>query len=278
MSGGLIASVVAPHIPRMGIEENAPDFTRPMIDGLREMGAVLRAMEADLWVLQSAHWVCTFNWYATAHEVHEGLAVADEAPDLVPGLPYRRAGDSAFAKALATRMSDQGIPAFTTSCDNLAWDYATYVPLKYLDEEQTVPVVRLPVVLCSSQEENRAVGRAVHEAAKEAGKRVVYVASTALSHAVIRGPEQWPTPERQALDRTFIDRALAGDLDAIFGDFDDYAAGTVAEMGGRVLSGMLGAAQAIATEVGGVSGVSYGAYAQSSASGNISLALYPANH
>ena len=93
MSGGLIASAVATHSPRMAIEETAPDFVRGLIAGSREMGEAVRGLDPDLIVLQSAHWVSTFNWYVTAHAVHEGVCMAEEAPDLIPGIPYRLPGD-----------------------------------------------------------------------------------------------------------------------------------------------------------------------------------------
>ena len=32
MAGQLICSAISPHSPRMGIEANAPDFIRPMIE------------------------------------------------------------------------------------------------------------------------------------------------------------------------------------------------------------------------------------------------------
>ena len=86
MSGGLLASVVASHSPRMGVEQDAPEFIRGLIDGLRELGEAMRALEPDAIVLHSAHWVSTFWWLSPLHEVHEGVCVADEAPDLIPGL------------------------------------------------------------------------------------------------------------------------------------------------------------------------------------------------
>ena len=107
---GIVASVVTPHTPRMGIEERAPDFVRGLIAGSRELGAALRALEPDLLVLHSSHWVATFNWFVTAHAVHEGLCVADEAPDLIPGIPYRQPGDPQFARALAETLLQADIP------------------------------------------------------------------------------------------------------------------------------------------------------------------------
>ena len=276
MAGALIASAVTPHTPRMGLEEQAPAFVRGLIEGLRELGAALRALKPDLIVLQSAHWVATFNWYVTAHERHEGTCVADEAPDLIPGLPYRYPGDPEFARALADSIRALEFPCGLNESPHYRWDYGTLVPLIYLDPEATVPVVTLPVVLCAGLDECMAVGRAVHETAVRSGRRVVFIGSCALSHKVIRGPELWPSEEFQALDRRFMGLIEAGRIGELAEWAPEFCADAVAEMGGRVLCGMIGAAAAMAEASGPLQGRRYGAYAQSSGSGNASLCFTPA--
>ncbi len=58
---GLTHTVVGPHTPRMGIEEQAPDFVRELINSQKDMGRALRATTPDVLILNSVHWVCTFN-------------------------------------------------------------------------------------------------------------------------------------------------------------------------------------------------------------------------
>ena len=144
MAGALIASAVTPHTPRMGIEEQAPAFVRGLIEGSRELGAALRALKPDLIVLQSAHWVATFNWYVTAHERHEGTCVADEAPDLIPGLPYRYPGDPEFARALAESIRALELPCGLNESPHYRWDYGTLVPLRYPTRKPRCPSSRFP--------------------------------------------------------------------------------------------------------------------------------------
>ena len=97
MSGGLIGCALTPHTPRMAKEDEAPDFIKPLISGSRALGEWVRGLEPDCVVLHTTHWVSTFNWYTSSHTVHEGHCFADEAPDLVPGLPYFYHGDPVFA-------------------------------------------------------------------------------------------------------------------------------------------------------------------------------------
>lgn len=276
MTGGIIAAAITAHVPRMGIEHKAPDFQRGLIAGSKAMGEALRALKPDLFVLQSAHWVSSFNWYATSHAVHKGYCLADEAPDLIPGLPYERAGDPAFANALAANMAAAGLPAFANDNPHRSWDYACLVPLTYLDPDSRIPLVELPTCLAAGHDENMRAGRAIHETAKREGRRVVFLASSALSHKIVRGPHLWPEPERLALDRDFINGLVTGDLDRLVGGFAQYSQATVAEMGGRVVAAMLGAMAAMRDDCGALKGKQYGDYAQSSGSGNVNVAVVPA--
>src|SRR5262245_56239573 len=204
MHGGLIAVAVAPHAPRLGVEERVPDFQRGLIDGLKQMGQVLQDLKPDLFVVHSAHWVTTFNWYATLQNPHQGVCVADEAPDLMPGTPYERKGDPAFARAFVEELKAAGIPALPNDSPHYQWDYAALVPLLYLDPDALVPVVQIPTVHRGSLDEADEVGRLLDRVAQDTGRRVCFIASTALSHALERGPEKWPTPDRIELDKQLI--------------------------------------------------------------------------
>jgi 3,4-dihydroxyphenylacetate 2,3-dioxygenase len=275
MSGGLIACGVAAHTPRIGIEKNAPVFQLGLISGLREMGQAIRAMRPDVIVLQSAHWVSTFNWYVTAHRVHEGICIADEAPDIIPGIPYRRKGDPEMALALRDKMVGAGIPCGVNDVSHYTFDYASLVPIQYLDPEAEVPMVTLPSVVCSEIEECVTVGRLVHKAAEASGRRAVFISSCALSHKVVRGPDKWPSPELQALDRRFIELALGGQAKALHQFLPEFSRAAVAEMGGRTISGMIGAMEALEKARGPLVGRQYGTYAQSSGSGNANICVTP---
>ena len=200
MSGVIAAAVVA-HVPTLSRAEITPDFQTTLVQGEHRLGRDLRSLSPDLWVIASTHWVSTFNWMATCQPVHEGICVADEAPDLVPGLPYRYRGDTDFANALVEEWKRADIPAARNDSPHYAWDYGTFVPLSHLDPEAEVGVVGVPVVLMADHAECVRAGAAVHATAKRLGRRVVFVASTALSHALVRGRHFMPTPERMEADQ-----------------------------------------------------------------------------
>ena len=268
---GLIAAGVAAHVPSLGSEATIPDFQRGLVRGLRELGAAIRAMAPDVLVVESAHWVSTFNWFATLQNPHRGICVASEAIELIPGTPYERKGDPVFGAALVEAFKPHGVPAFPNASPHYSWDYAGLVPLLHLDPDAELCVVQIPTVLAADHDECRLAGRLVDEAARATGKRAVFIASSALTHAVVRGRQNWPTPERMEMDRRMIGLLCAGDLDRINAWFSEYSAAVKAEMGGRVLATLLGAMQALSAGGGKLSGMQFGDYAQSSGSGNVNL-------
>jgi len=271
---GIVSAALVAHVPTLARAEITPDYQRTLVDAERVLGDALRAsFKPDLWVVVSAHWVATFDWLATCQAVHQGICVADEAPNLIPGSAYRFRGDPEFAGALVEAIRSAGIPAARNDSEHYAWDYGTFVPLQYLDPAGEVPVVCLPSVLMASHDECLKVGAQVHATAGRLGRRAVFVASSALSHVLQRGRHNWPTSERMAADRRFIDQLTAGALDQVIDGFTDYSRIVGAEMGGRPLATLLGVARAMASEVAPIAGRQYGEYAQSSGSGNAVLLL-----
>jgi len=277
MSGVIAATVVA-HVPTLGLARNTPAYQETLVAAERELGEGLRsALAPDLWVVISTHWVATFDWLVTCQEVHEGTCVADEAPNLIPGVPYRYRGDAAFAEALVSAFGAAGVPTARNDSAHYEWDYGTFVPLQYIDPQAAVPVVCLPSVLLANHDECLRVGEIVHATAKRLGRRAVFVTSSALSHVLIRGRENWPTPERMAADRRFIEQLKSGALEEAIGGFTDYSRFVGAEMGGRPLATFLGVARAMAAEGKPLGARQYGEYAQSSGSGNAVLLLADAD-
>jgi 3,4-dihydroxyphenylacetate 2,3-dioxygenase len=271
---GIVAAAVVAHVPTLGRAEITPDFQRTLVAGEQEMGAALRrSLKPDLWVIASAHWVATFDWVITCQPVHEGMCVADEAPNLIPGLPYRYGGDAEFAGALLEALGASDVPAARNDSPHYGWDYGTYVPLKHLDPDAEVPVVGMPSVLMADHAECLRAGAAIHATAKKLGRRAVFLASTAFAHVLARGRHNWPTPERKAADLAFIEKLKRGAVNEAIHEMPVYSKLVGAEMGGRPLATLLGVAQAMAADGAEIAGRQYGEYAQSSGSGNAVLLM-----
>lgn len=259
-------SAVASHSPRIGIEANAPDFLRGVIKGSYALGKAIQALSPDVIVLQSAHWVTTFTWYVTCQPHHRGNCVSDELPDLIPGQPYDRPGDPAFGAALVDALKAKDLLAERNVTEHYKWDYGTFVPLQYLDPAQRIPVVTMGTCIMADLDECYRVGVAVRDAAETSGKRVAFVASSALSHKLVRNPAAWPTDAHQKLDRDFVALLDAGRLADARRMLDGYAAETKVEMGGRNLATMLGALDGLPSAC--LAGAEYGEYGPSSGAGH----------
>jgi hypothetical protein len=91
----------------------------------------------------------------------------------------------------------------------------------------------------------------------------------------VRGPELWPSDERQSLDRKFIELTTGGRVAELTAWMPEFIRDGVAEMGGRTISSMVGGIEALAKEHGELAGTHYGPYAQSSGSGNAHIAVFP---
>jgi 3,4-dihydroxyphenylacetate 2,3-dioxygenase len=272
MSGVIAAAVVA-HVPTLSRREITPDFQHTLVDGELKLGRDLRSLRPDLWVIASTHWVSTFNWFATCQRQHEGTCVADEAPDLIPGIPYRYPGDPDFAAALVDEWKRLEIPAARNESPHYEWDYGTFVPLSHLDPGGEVAVVSVPVVLMADLAECMRAGAAIHATAKRLGRRAVFLASSALSHALVRGRHFMPTPERVDADQRLLGELKRGAIEEIIAGFGNYSRVAVAEMGGRALATLLGVTKALSDEGTRLEGRQYGDYAQSSGSGNANMLL-----
>ena len=109
---GVVAAALVAHVPTLGRVENTPDYQQTLVQAERTMGAAIReALKPDVWVIVSTHWVSTFDWFATCQAKHEGLCVAQEAPNLIPGLPYSYRGDPEFGAALVDAWKEAGVAA-----------------------------------------------------------------------------------------------------------------------------------------------------------------------
>ncbi len=275
MTGAIIRHVISPHTPRMGIEGEAPDFVKGLIQGAYEMGEEIRAAKPDVLVVNSAHYVSTFNWYASTVAEHKGMCVADEAPNIIGGVPYRWPGDPEFGQAIVDEIAALDLPAFANDCEHFVWDYGSWVPTHYIDPKSEVPVVLVGTCVAADLDETMGVGAAIRRAAEKSGRKAVVLASSSFSHKVVRGPDLWPTEERQEADRKFIDMLTEGRIAEAKAWFPEYTKFVVGEMGGRNIALMLGGIDDAAGKE--YAGTQFGPYGQSSGSGNAQISVRALN-
>ena len=95
---------------------------------------------------------------------------------------------------------------------HFVWDYGTLVPLRYLVPNEDIPVINLSVTLAASIEETYKWGQTIAKVLRETEKKVVFVASGALSHNLVRGRHNNPTTAEHALDKQFVELVMNKDF------------------------------------------------------------------
>ncbi|MFQ5904292.1 MAG: extradiol ring-cleavage dioxygenase [Candidatus Binatia bacterium] len=267
--GTVVGALIVTHTPRIADESKAPAFTREMIRGMHELGKEVERLRPDALVQVSTHWVTTFHHYVLGHKRHRGVLTASEAPDMISGVPYDFPGDPELAETVVAKGKERGLPVILSAANYFVLDYGTLNPLLHLTPKFDIPVVPISSCLLADLQECVHWGETIAEGIKQTSKRVMVVASGALSHTLVRGPEKWPSEESQRLDRRFVELMTQGKTEELKSFFPGFAKDVDAEMGGRHLAILLGA-------TGGVFRGRLHAYGPSSGTGNAVVSLEPA--
>ena len=266
--GEIVGALIVTHTPRIANEATAPSFTREMIRGMHELSGVVARLRPDVLIQSSTHWVTTFNHYVLSHKRHKGILTSSEAPEIISGMPYDFPGDPELAEGIAAKANAAGVPTIATAAEPFMLEYGTVNPVQYLTPRFDVPVVPVSCCLLADIAECLRFGEAVGAAVRASTRRAVVVASGALSHKLVRGPDTWPKDEDQKLDHQFIDMVTHGRAEKIKSFFPSFCKTTQAEMGGRHVAMLLGA-------TGGTFKGKLHAYGPSSGTGNPVVSLLP---
>lgn len=232
-------SLLVPHIPTICHEDQTPDYQQNIVAAMKDVAKEIQGLKPDVIVLVSCHWPSTFFHYVDCTSIHKGNLTAMEAPDLIKGVSYSYPGDGELADELVQAGQKVGIPVIGVNDPDYLWDYGTVVPLRYLNPNETIPVINFSVALTASLEETYRWGEEIAEVLRKSEKRVVFVASGALSHNLVRGRHHNPTPAEHALDKQFIEYIMNKDLQSAFDMLPQYASMAKVESGGRHLAMLL---------------------------------------
>lgn len=211
---GLIAHVPTIMLPLAIRHElnNGEDFS--LVAGLERLKTeVLAKLDYDVVLVLDSHWFTTVEFVITSHQRRTGKYTSDELPRGMSQVPYDMPGDPAFAELVASKAKQNGTWITPIADPYLPLQYATVNVAHYLQKGNEA-WLSISCAQTAETDDFLRVGRAIGDAIKESGKRVLLLASGAMSHKF------WPLQKLRAheaagVEHIFSKEHAAADLERI---------------------------------------------------------------
>ena len=219
--GEVVGAGLLAHVPTIVLPESTRrqlnhgnDTT--LVAGLQQLRKeVFETLDYDTVVVLDSHWATTVEFVVAAHERRSGLFTSEKLPRGMSQRPYDFHGDPALAHLIASKADQHGTWITAIDDDHLPIFYATTNLWEFLG--QGLPDKRwvsIGVCQTAETEDNLRLGRALGDAIAESSRKVVLVASGALSHTF------WPLQqlrdhEAAEIEHIFTPEAAAADFERI---------------------------------------------------------------
>jgi 3,4-dihydroxyphenylacetate 2,3-dioxygenase len=202
-----VPTIVLPEAERRELNEGNESTLVPGLERLRT--EVFETLDYDTVVVLDSHWATTVEFVVTAHDRRAGLFTSEELPRGMCRMHYDFPGDPELANAVAAQADEHG--TWITPIDDqcLPIFYATTNLWTYLGVPEK-KWVSIGVCQTADTEDNLRLGRALAAGIAATDRKVVLIASGALSHTF------WPLRqlrEHEAADPKHIFSAAARDAD-----------------------------------------------------------------
>lgn len=191
--GDIVGAALVSHVPPIVLPEETRlemnegrDFT--ILEGLHRVRKEIDQVQPDTIVVLDSHWFTTFEFVVSAHDRRQGRFTSEELPRGNPQMPYDLPGDPELAHLVAEVAGER----------DDTWVHASddpYLPIRYATVYLTPFLQRderwMSASLCQTAEFDDFIvfGEVLGEAIRRSDRRVVLVASGALSHRF------WPLRE-----------------------------------------------------------------------------------
>jgi 3,4-dihydroxyphenylacetate 2,3-dioxygenase len=213
VGAGLLAHVPTIVLPEAERRELNEGKEISLVPGLRRLRTeVLDVLKPDTIVVLDSHWATTVEYVVSSHARRHGLFTSDELPRGMSQVPYDYLGDPELAKAIAAHADDHGTWITPIDDPELPVHYATINLWRYLGGGEKW--VSIGCCQTADTDDNLALGRALGDAIAESDRRVVLLASGALSHT-FWGLKQLRQHEASDPVHIFTPEARAADLERI---------------------------------------------------------------
>jgi MEMO1 family protein len=246
----LLGCFVTPHPPIIVPEVGGSELARvdATVVAMQKLMDETAGLDPETIVLLSPH--------ATVSRSQMGVSLAHAyrgsfAYFRAPRVTLRAEADLELAKEIVDEASRHGIPTVVTATHETAadLDHGAMVPLYYLMKGLLKPC-RLVLLSFSylSLEEHLRFGRALGALLQASPKRIVYVASSDLSHRLTPDAPAGFNPRAAEFDRAVVETFSKGDWEALL-SLDAGLVNAAGECGYRSLVVLAGIVEAI-TELG----------------------------
>jgi 3,4-dihydroxyphenylacetate 2,3-dioxygenase len=224
-----VPTIVLPDSERRALN-NGREST--LFTGLKKLRHdVFDVLTPDLVIVFDSHWFTTVEFVITSAQRRLGFFTSEELPRGMTSVPYDAKGDPAFAK-LVGAIADATPDCWITPIDNehLPIQYATTNFFSFLQGDEAW----LSVSTCQTAEPEdfATVGRVIAAAIERSDKRVVLIASGALSHTFhtlrtlrnheAAGEEHIFSSEARRADHGVIEAWCRGDHASVIDNFPEF--------------------------------------------------------
>lgn len=175
-----VPTIMLPYEGRLDLNEGKEITLVPGLKRFRE--EVMETLDYDTVVVLDSHWATTVEFVISAQAERSGLFTSEELPRGMSQIPYAFRGDPQLAHAVANYDEKNGTWVTPISDPHLPIFYATVNLWHYLGRGLDKAWVSLSVCQTATTEDFLRAGRALGEAIRDSDRKVLLLASGALSH------------------------------------------------------------------------------------------------
>jgi 3,4-dihydroxyphenylacetate 2,3-dioxygenase len=236
--GKVVGAAILAHVPTIMLPEKVRyDLNEgkeiSLVPGLKKFRKdVMETLDYDTVVVLDSHWATTVEFVITAQAERSGLFTSEELPRGMSQIPYAFKGDPELAQAAAKYDEKNGTWITPISDPHLPIFYATVNLWHYLGRGLDKKWVSISVCQTATTEDFLRAGRALGEAIRDTDRKVLLLASGALSHTFYKlrdlrkhessDPSHIFTNEARLADLERIEWMKQGDHGRILDTMDDF--------------------------------------------------------
>lgn len=226
-----VPTIVLPEAIRLELNEGKEIS---LVTGLRQLREdVFEKLDYDTVIVLDSHWATTVEFVVTAQDRRAGLFTSEELPRGMCRMHYDFPGDPELANAIAGYAGKHETWITPIDDDYLPIYYATINLWKFLGEG--LPDKRwISIGVCQTgdMEDHLRLGRAIADAVADSDRKVIVIASGALSHTFwplrelrdheASDPVHIRTPEARAADHERIEWFKQGRHDEVLRTMPEF--------------------------------------------------------